>query len=231
MAEWSPMVQRVHAFFSKQLFYPLLLSSALAVALFAARVLYSDTLHFRNLVWNLGLAWVPYLCSLWVNSLHLLFPGRPWLLLIPGGIWLLFFPNAPYLITDFLHLEPRPGVPLWFDILMLATFAWTGVYLAVASLRTVQMLVARYLGSLVGWAFASASLSLGGLGIYLGRFSRFNSWDLILQPLTVVKDVLVRVANPLQNPGFYGFTILFTAFLAVVYLFFTSTRKVESGIE
>lgn len=210
---------------ASQLMYPIVLSTLLAGMLFAGRVLKSRSFTYDNLIWNLFLAWIPYLCSLWAVFLFQRYSQRWWLLIIPGGIWLIFFPNAPYMITDFLHLETRPFVPLWYDIILLATFAWTGCFLAITSLRTMQSLVNRYLGKVVSWLFASYALAMGGLGIYLGRFSRWNSWDLFIQPKAIILEVLRRVANPLQNLRFFGFTLLFTLFLFICYITFISVRQ------
>lgn len=222
-------ISSYHRFLAGQSLYPILLSSLFALALFAARVTYSQTLHYKNLVWNLGLAWMPYLFSFIAVTLHNLYPGRWWMIPLPGALWLIFFPNAPYIVTDFLHLEDRPFVPIWYDILLLVSFAWTGCFLAIASLRTMQLLVKRYLGVIVSWFFALSALSLSGLGIYLGRFSRWNSWDVFFQPKQVMLDVALRLANPLDNLRFFGFSILFTAFLLICYLMFISIRK-ESEI-
>jgi uncharacterized membrane protein len=151
---------------------------------------------------------------------------RNWLILVfPGLLWLIFFPNAPYIVTDFLHLEDRPQVPMWYDILMLATFAWTGCFLAIASLRTMQLIVKSYVGWFASWLFAGVALSLCGLGIYLGRFSRWNTWDLFSSPKAILRELATNVINPFSNLQFTGFTILFTAFLVVCYLTFMSISK------
>jgi uncharacterized membrane protein len=220
-------ILRVHRFFSSQALYPLVLSTALALVFFAGRVIYGQTWNYSNLVWNLFLAWVPYFFSLFAAVLHAFFPRHWWMLLLPGALWLIFFPNAPYIVTDFLHLTPRPPIPLWYDIGLLATFAWTGCFLAIASLRTMQHLVKTYLGKVTGWLFAGASLALCGLGIYLGRFGRWNSWDLFYQPQDIIQDVLVRLANPFNNLRFFAFTLMFTTFLSVSYLMFVSITRLE----
>lgn len=223
---------RVHNFFAGQLFYPILLSTLLALGMYAVRVVISDSWRiYANLVWNLFLAWIPYglsIVALWVYNIA---PRRWWLLVPVGVVWMAFFPNAPYLVTDFLHLEQRAYIPLWYDILMLVTFSWTGVFLAIASMRTMHWLVARYLGRILGWLFAAAALALGGLGIYLGRFERWNSWDLLTHPERIVIDTLKMVANPLDNMRFVAFTLLFTAFLAVCYLTFVAVHRVPYGGE
>lgn len=218
-------LQKLHRFLARQTIYPILLSTVFGLALFSARVLQSHSFAYRNLIWNLFLAWIPYLFSIWAAALYSTRPGRWWVLFFPGILWLIFFPNAPYIITDFLHLADRPGIPIWYDILLLATFAWTGCFLAIASLRTMQLLVKNYVGWLMSWIFAGAVLSLGGIGIYLGRFSRWNSWDLFFSPKEILFDVAIRVANPLSNLNFFGFTSIITAFLIVCYLMFISIRN------
>lgn len=220
-------LRRIHRFFASQLLYPVVLSTFLAMGFYAGRVVLSGSwVVYRNLVWNLFLAWLPYGFSVVAAGLHQMYPKRWYFLLAPAGLWLAFFPNAPYLLTDFLHLEERPYVPLWYDIGLLATFAWSGLFLAIASLRTMQGLMRAYLGQILSWMFALGALGLGGLGLYLGRFSRWNSWDLLLQPKDILKDVLSRFVNPLNNLSFFGFTAMFTAFLLVCYLTFIGVHRV-----
>ena len=218
---------KIHRFLASQSFYPLVLSSLLAVALLGARMFVFRSWNYNMLAWNLFLAWVPYLFSFLALFLHRLAPRSWWLLPLPAALWLIFFPNAPYIVTDFLHLYERPPIPIWYDIGMLVTFAWTGCFLAIASLRTMQFLVKQYLGAFASWLFVGASLVMSGLGIYLGRFGRWNSWDLFSQPRDVARDILLRLVNPFDNLRFFGFTLLFTAFLLVCYLMFVSRTQIE----
>jgi uncharacterized membrane protein len=218
---------RIHRFLASQSLYPLILSSFLALGLLGARMLFARGWSYNNMPWNLFLAWVPYVFSFLALILHHLARGRWWMLLFPATLWLIFFPNAPYIITDFLHLVPRPPIPLWYDIVMLASFAWSGCFLAIASLRTMQYLVKSYLGSLASWIFVVGTLAMSGLGIYLGRFGRWNSWDLFTQPHDVAYDILARLTNPFNNLRFFVFTLMFTAFLMVCYLMFASVSRLE----
>jgi uncharacterized membrane protein len=217
------MLDRLRPSFSllaRHSFGPLLLSSLLACALLAMRVRLSGAPVFVFLVWNLFLAWLPYGWSVVASRLAQRRPAAWWWLLIPGGLWLLFFPNALYLVTDFIHLRPRVSIPLWYDIGMLAAFAWSGCFLAVASLRTMQSLVVSYLGGLASWLFVFGVIGLNGLGVYLGRFLRWNSWDLFLDPRGVLADTLQIVANPLANRQATGAIGLFSALLLVCYVMF-----------
>ncbi len=224
------LLTRFNRFLMSQSLYPILLSTVLAMAIFTVRVYFSGSLRtYSNLVWNLLLAWIPYLFAVLAAALYHLFPRQWWLLIIPGGVWLVFFPNAPYIVTDFFHLVDRPYIPLWYDILLLTTFSWTGVFLAIASLRTMQSLVRIHIGAIISWFFVAIALSLSGLGIYLGRFGRWNSWDLLTHPKSILKDIAMQVIDPFANLGFFGFTILFSFFLLICYLMFTSIRPLEEA--
>lgn len=229
MQIWFYRLRELHTFLARQALYPILLSTWLALGLFAGRVYLSHTLTYVFLVWNLILAWIPYLSSLWASYVHRRYPRRWLYLLAPSALWLIFLPNAPYIVTDFLHLHARAPVPLWYDIGMLSAFAWTGLFLAVFSLRAMQTLVRAYLGAIASWLFVVGSLGVAGLGIYLGRFLRWNSWDLVLHPRSVLADVAVRLTNPWSHPGAFGVTFLFAAFLFVCYLTFTAVPSREKS--
>lgn len=217
------ILKRLHRFLADQSFYPILISSIYATALYAGRVVYSDQQRvYANLVWNLFLAWIPYGFSMLAYALLHISRRNWWLLILPGTIWLLFFPNAPYILTDFFHLTFRPGVPLWYDVLLLIAYSWTGIFLAVASLRTMSRVVQAYLGRVVSWIFTLTALMLSGVGIYLGRFERWNSWDMLSNPERILIDVLRPMSDPLNSMRFFGVTILFTTFLLICYLVFIS---------
>jgi len=216
-------LQSLHRFLAGHFFYPALLSSALASVVLIGRVYLSGKGTYAFLVWNLTLAWVPYLCALWAVGVHRRFPW--WALPVPFAVWLIFFPNAPYIVTDFLHLQARRPIPIWYDTILVMSFAWSGCFLAVTSLYIMQTLVRSYLGRSVSWLFVAVTLGLTGLGVYLGRFLDWNSWDLLLRPRRVLGDVLVRFLNPLDHLGAVGVTVLFAAFLFVCYVTFLSMQQ------
>ena len=216
---------KIHRFLVEHHFYPLVLSSALAIGLWAFRSEWWTPRIFRFLVWNLFLAWLPYLWSLWALSIHRRQPQRWWLMLLPGALWLLFFPNAPYLVTDLIHLRSYPPVPLWYDIGMLISFAWAGCFLAVASLYNMHQIFRDYAGRALSWLIVVGLMGLCGLGIYMGRFLRWNSWDILLYPIDILSDIAHRLAHPFSNLQTYGVTLLFTAFLFVCYWTFISLKQ------
>jgi uncharacterized membrane protein len=212
----------VHQFLTRYSLYPMLFSTVLGFCLVAARVILSGTHAYVGLAWNLVLAWVPYLASLWAARLHRTWPGRWWMLLFPCALWLVFFPNAPYILTDFWHLTSRHPIPVWFDIGLLSLFALTGLFLGLLSLRLIQRIVEHYVGLLLGWVFVLIALGLCALGVYVGRFLRWNSWDLLLNPRAILADVANRLANPLDYAQSYGVILLLGAILLVCYWTFAS---------
>jgi uncharacterized membrane protein len=105
---------------------------------------------------------------------------------------------------------------------LLASFVLTGLFLAFASLRAMQALADRIAGRLAGWLFVMATLGLSGFGIYLGRFMKFNSWDIVAQPDDVFLTVARRILYPSSQT--VGVTLMFAAMLFVFYLAFLSAQ-------
>ena len=119
----------------------LALLSLFTLAMLAFRVAYTRTGDHTWIAWNLVLAWVPFLLALVIYQRT---PSAPRIQLAGlGALWLLFFPNAPYLLTDFIHLHESRATPLWYDALMLAAFAWTGLLLGFAAYVTSSRCLAR----------------------------------------------------------------------------------------
>ena len=177
-------------------------ASLVCVGLIAGRSWYSHTYHYWFLLWNLALAWVPFVFAAIAYSLASARRAVLYVLILAAAIlWLAFFPNAPYILTDFLHLGSMGDiVPGWFDVLMLYWFAWTGLMLGIVSLYLMQEIVARGLGMAAGWVFVVVAAGLGSFGIYLGRFLRWNSWDVVRRPGPLANELLGRVTDPASQP-------------------------------
>ncbi len=205
--------------------YPALLAAtALAVALLLARILRTHALSYSFLGYNLALAWIPV--GLEAMTRRLWRARSP--LAVPAGVaWWLFFPNAFYLVTDFVHLHPRPGVPPWYDIALVTAFAWCGTLLALGSLGGMHALVRAARGALWGWAFALFACLSSGFGIWLGRVQRWNSWDAALHPQEIAEDALRALLHPFRVPSAWGVTLAFGGLLAVVYLAFRTGPRSE----
>jgi len=207
------------------LFLVLSLSLALSFALIAVRVLLTRQLLFVFLLWNLFLAAIPFALS---AALYLAARPPGVRLLAPIGLmWLLFFPNAPYLVTDLFHLEPRPGVPYWYDLALIMSCAWNGLMLAFASLLDMHTLVRQRLGFWAGWLFVALALGLSAFGVYLGRYLRYNSWDILSNPFTLFYDIVQRILHPFHNWQTWGVTVVFWAFLLIGYATIRVLGRVE----
>ncbi len=146
--------------------------------------------NFIFLIWNLFLAWVPYLLT---KSLPFFDQVRGKIGTFLIGfiliIWLLFFPNAPYLLTDLVHLKPRPLVPFWYDLLLLLSFAWTGLLLGLFSLFQLQNWIQNRFGKSYDRFLAITLIPLASLGVFLGRYLRWNSWEVFTQPELLLADL------------------------------------------
>ncbi|WP_412475175.1 DUF1361 domain-containing protein [Gordonia sp. LUNF6] len=165
----------------------------------------------RFLIWNLFLAWLPLLiaCAFVIV--------RNKLALIPLGLaWLAFLPNAPYLITDLVHLGE--GYELWRHILQYGFAAWTGVMLGVVSMRLVHRRIEADWGRAAGWAAVAASVILCAVGVVIGRFQRWNSWDLVTRPDAVVAQTMGWVRSPFAHVHSSGVAVAVAVFLAAAYL-------------
>ena len=190
--------------------------SLFCVALVLVRNVHTGNVNFRYLIWNLFLAWIPFALSVFVYD-RWRRRRTGMLLLALGGLWLLFFPNAPYIATDFVHLQRSALVPYWYDAVTIAAFAWVGLMLGFASLYLMQTVVRQCRGVVAGWIFAVFAIGLCSLGIYLGRFLRLNSWDALEHP-----SVLPRIAHAVARDPFayqeaIAVTVLFTLALSFAY--------------
>ncbi|MET4106349.1 DUF1361 domain-containing protein [Hymenobacter sp. UYP22] len=190
-------------------------SLALSVVLVVFRVFLTHKISFVFLLWNLFLALIPFGLSTMLGLSAGRLKAR--VLLPVGAMWLLFFPNAPYILTDLFHLEPRAGVPYWYDLALILSCAWNGLMLGYASLVDMQQLVTRRLGQLMGWGFATIALLLSSFGIYLGRYLRFNSWDILTNPANLWYDIVTRLLHPASHRSTWGVTLLYGVFLLLGY--------------
>jgi uncharacterized membrane protein len=188
-----------------------------SVAIWRVRSEYSGTVHYGFLVWNLFLAWIPFIISYFTYTITLNRKQIYVIIPIAAFFWLIFFPNAPYILTDFQHLAGRwHELPVWYDVMMLIWFAFTGLLLGMVSLFLMQEIVQREFGRWLGWGFVLVVTALSSAGIYVGRFLRWNSWDIFSNPKGMAMYTLQGVLDPsIQTIGFVG---LFGAFFLFLYL-------------
>ncbi len=204
--------------YSIAVFVMLNLACGICILLVAARVVYSENMRHVGLIWNLFLAWIPFMLAYFTHAISW---RRSWLyLVIPviGLLWLFFFPNAPYMLTDLQDLVRAGGVgaPLWYDVIIIVWTSWTGMLLGIVSLYLMQGIVLRAFGRAMGWLFVFAISAMSSFGMYIGRFVRLNSWDILQNPGEVTMTILGLVIDPSMRLA--AFTLLYAFFFLFIYL-------------
>ena len=174
--------------------------------------LFCPRYFFFFLLWNAYFAWIPVIL-LELPTAHSKYGLVRWATI---GLAVLFFTNAPYLITDLIHLRPRTGVPLWYDALLLFSFAYLGLMLALQALRQIRAILQDY-AKWVKEVVTLGTLVLSGLGIYLGRVVRWNSWEAFLSPRELLSDIVKLLKAPSQHLEDWLMMLLFSLMLACVY--------------
>ncbi|HEV7869577.1 MAG TPA: DUF1361 domain-containing protein [Chthoniobacteraceae bacterium] len=207
-----------------------ILASALCGGLVLVRAAYRQEFVFGAFLWNLFLAWVPVIAAVSAYALRARNAQPPLITTALWIVWFLFFPNAPYIITDLVHLHERPGVPFWYDLITIMAFALTGLFLGYLSLYLMQEIVRSRFGRMTSWAFALVMLGLSAFGIYLGRFLRWNSWDVLLSPIDTLSNA-ARIAYLDPNPRVWAFSLTFFAFSLVCYLIVYSFTHLHAWVE
>ncbi len=202
-------IQRLKAFLALRLFFPLAILSGLACLVLAGQMVATHSTEDHFLAWNLFLAWVPYLCSLAAAGIDRVRPTRWRTLLVLSAVWLIFLPNAPYLVTDFVHLHELATHSRFFNATLLSLFAINGCALGVVSLYLMHRIVHRRLGAVPARALLFFVAALCGVGVYVGRFLRWNSWHVITEPGHIFQSVAGALADPLKHERAIAVTMLF----------------------
>jgi uncharacterized membrane protein len=182
----------------------------------AVRVSRTGSGYYIFLIGNLFLACVPLGLSTMLRI------GNHWsvhwpIQLLIFTLWLLFLPNAPYILTDILHLTRASHAPAWYDLALLLSCSGTGLLIGYLSLIDVHGIVARNFGAACGWVFAVVTLGLSGFALYLGRFLRWNSWDVLIAP-TRVFEILGWLLRPWAQGRPLAVTFIFGVILTLGYI-------------
>jgi uncharacterized membrane protein len=192
------------------------LFSALLVwclTLIALRVGRTGSDQFVFLIWNLFLACIPLAASRLLRVFHHR-RSLDMAQLVLLGVWLLFLPNAPYILTDMVHLTPVSPTLYWYDLGTLLSCALTGLLLGYSSMFDIHRVIEERFGPKLGWVVAVTSLILSGYGVYLGRVLRWNSWDVFTNP----RGLFASIAGCILNPALHIDTYLVSGFFGVAFL-------------
>lgn len=192
------------------------------------RYSYTGSKVFLFLNWNLFLACIPWLLTSFVTVSPKIAKSKV-LLVFLLFIWLVFFPNAPYILTDLFHLRLKTSMPVWFDLLLILSFAWVGLLFGFLSLWDIEQLMKTKIKNKFSSFWITSTtvlfLFLSGFGIYMGRYLRWNTWDIINQPSDLFNDISLRFTNPTEHPRTWGMTILMGVFLNILYFSFRFIRE------
>lgn len=193
-----------------------------SIVLLMIRMKLTHSFFYLFLVWNLFLAVIPFAITTYLLSLSKI---NKLCLVFFFGIWLLFLPNAPYIVTDLIHLRMSETKLVWLDVLTVTSFAFSGLLLFYVSFTDMITILERHTKKrLVSFSIVPL-LFLTAFGIYLGRFLRYNSWEIIQNPSTLFSDILHIIFYPSQNLNSWLFTLLFGAFLNLGFWVFKSLNN------
>lgn len=190
----------------------------LAVLLIAGRVVFTGSQYYIFLIWNIFLAFVPFVIS--GALVRFLSDKKKYLsFIIVGGIlWLFTFPNAPYLVTDVIHLRQNHMAPVWFDAMLLFVCAWIGMIFALYSLEHIEKVLLAFFSKIKSQIILAILILISSFGIYVGRFLRWNSWDVVASPNSLSKDIWIILSHPSLHLEAYGLTFSMFLFIGLSYI-------------
>jgi uncharacterized membrane protein len=196
----------------------LIILSLFSFGLSLFRILYTHSFEFLFLSWNLFLASIPW----FISSIIILkkLQGKKFLLVIMILSWVIFFPNSPYILTDLFHLGMSSKAPIWYDLILILSFAWAGLLFGFVSLMDIEKVLENYVGKGKTTFITIGFLFLSGFGIYIGRYLRWNSWDIILSPFALSSDILSKISHPIYYSRAWGLTLFIGLLLNLIYFSF-----------
>jgi uncharacterized membrane protein len=194
----------------------LLISSAFSLLLLAIRVVTSGRASYIFLAWNLFLACIPFLLSGWLCRHQEIIKNKVKLILLVS-VWLLFMPNSFYILTDLFHLQNIGNGHPWFDLTLILSFAWNGILFGILSIRKMEMLLKASQGKFISGFVICMVMWLNAFGIYIGRFLRFNSWDVILNPFSLFGEIAGMFLNPYDYRYVWAMSFCFAFFMVIIY--------------
>ncbi|MEI9946246.1 MAG: DUF1361 domain-containing protein [Chitinophagaceae bacterium] len=195
----------------------LLVCCGFSCLLVCIRIVATGYLTYLFLVWNLFLALIPFAISEWLFKNNQVI-GNKWKLSLSLLCWLLFIPNSFYIVTDLFHLDQFDSAPKWFDLLLLFSFAWNGLVLGIISVRKIELLLHTISRRRFSIAFVCGVMWLNAFGVYVGRYLRYNSWDIITQPFSLFQEMLNVIIHPLHNKMEWGMITSWAVFMTLFYI-------------
>ena len=211
-----PVFRRFY-FAQSELERTLILSCLFSIGLVFFRGAYADNWRYLSLIWNLFLAFIPFWITRtasrrkdWVHSNVRFF--------IVFICWLLFLPNSFYIITDLFHLRQQVSIPLWYDLALIFSSAWNGLLMGVLSIRQMEKMVEKKWRVKTDVLFLYPVMLLNAFGIYLGRYLRFNSWDVVTNPSNLIDEIVYLIIHPIRNRLDWGMVFCYAVLMTLIYV-------------
>ncbi len=195
-------------------------------SLWLLRFAFTGSLTYVFLNWNLFLAILPCYFSSYIVTHRETINRYTFFLL--ALTWLLFFPNSPYILTDLFHLHERGGMPKWFDLIMILSYAWAGLLFGFISIFQMESILLTKMRPNAAKMIIIALLFASGFGVYLGRYLRWNSWDAVSNPIALTADIGDRFVHPFSHGRTWGVTLLMGTLLTFIYF---SVQILKKGIK
>ncbi|MGB8192473.1 MAG: DUF1361 domain-containing protein [Chitinophagaceae bacterium] len=192
-------------------------SALFSVLMVMARIVYTGELTFIFLVWNLFLAYVPYFLSSWLQY-HPAWIEDKRKFAAAFICWLLFIPNSFYILTDLFHLRSFFSMPMWFDLALLLSFAWNGLLAGIISVRQMEKMMKLQVNYKHELYFVFPIMWMNALGIFIGRYLRFNSWDVLSSPFGLVSDMAAMVLHPIYFKDAWAMIFCYAALMSLIYV-------------
>ncbi len=198
----------------------------LCLVLSIFRIILTKNTHHLFLVSNLLLAMIPFFISMQFPKL------KGYLLILVAVIWVLFLPNAFYVITDLIHLNPDKvlqegltgarntydgvdSISIIYDTVLIFSYSAISFVFGLESMRHFKDFVLSKYRLRIKLALLSLIYFACGFAIYLGRYSRFYSWDLIAKPFTLISESLNMFIHPSNSYLGWQVILIFTALVGV----------------
>jgi uncharacterized membrane protein len=207
----------------------LAISSLASVAFYAYGAITNHSLEYGFFIWNLALAWMPFLFAIWLTAVLRRKLWSSWEGIAASVLWILFLPNSFYIISDLIHLREVPRNDILFDAVMYMSFIITGMILGFASLYLIQVQLRKRLTHRAAGLWVGAILLLCSIGIYIGRDLRWNSWDILTNPGGLLFDLSDRVLHPVIYGQMFVTIISFFVLLCSTYWLLWTAAKVLRG--
>jgi uncharacterized membrane protein len=195
----------------------LAIASIASVALWFIAALRNNSWDFAYLAWNLFLAWVPLGLMLWLEKVLRRKLWSSWQALLITIAFVTFLPNTFYLTTDIIHLQEVPRVDIVFDIVVFMSFVMNAFIIGLISVYMFHIELRKRLSVAKSWALLSMLLLLVSFAIYIGRDLRWNTWDILLNPASILFEVSDRLLAPAQHPELFSTTIGFFVLIMSTY--------------